>query len=41
MECDLIDDDDVEEAWLTTLADSPYPGPVRDEIRSLIKQAEG
>jgi len=41
MECDLIDDDDVDEAWLTTLADSPYPGPVRDEIRSLIKQAEG
>ena len=41
MECDLIDAEDVQDAWLTTLADSPYPGPVRDEIKSLIKQAEG
>ncbi|MDH3333678.1 MAG: acetoin utilization protein AcuC [Gammaproteobacteria bacterium] len=38
MECDLIDDDEVDEAWLTTLADSPYPGPIRDEIRSLATQ---
>lgn len=35
MECDLIDEEDVEEAWLTTMADTPYPGPLRDEIRSL------
>jgi len=39
MECDLIDEDDVREEWLTTLADSPYPGPVRDEIRSLVTTA--
>jgi acetoin utilization protein AcuC len=38
MECDLIDDDEVDEVWLTTLADSPYPGPIRDEIRSLATQ---
>ncbi|MDH3811640.1 MAG: acetoin utilization protein AcuC [Gammaproteobacteria bacterium] len=38
MECDLIDDDEVDDAWLTTLADSPYPGPIRDEIRSLATQ---
>jgi len=38
MECDLIDEDEVDEAWLTTLADSPYPGPIRDEIRSLATQ---
>ena len=38
MECDLIDDDEVDEVWLTTLADSPYPGPVRDEIRLLAMQ---
>ena len=37
MECDLIDEEDVDETWLTTLADSPYPGPVRDEIRSLTR----
>ena len=36
MECDLIDEDEVQEAWLTTLADNPNPGPVRDAIRSLV-----
>ena len=36
MECDLIDEEDVDESWLTTMADSPYPGPIRDEIRSLV-----
>lgn len=36
MECDLIDDEDVEQQWLTTLADTPTPGLVRDEIRSLV-----
>jgi acetoin utilization protein AcuC len=35
MECDLIDEEDVPETWLTTIADTPYPGPIRDEIRSL------
>lgn len=40
MECDLIDDEDVVDAWMTTMADSPYPGPVRDEIRSLVSGAE-
>lgn len=36
MECDLIDEEDIEEQWLTTMADTPYPGPVRDEILSLV-----
>ena len=36
MECDLIDEEDVEEAWLTTIADEPRPGPVREEIDALI-----
>ena len=36
MECDLIDEEDVDEVWLTTMADTPYPGPIRDEIRSLV-----
>jgi acetoin utilization protein AcuC len=35
MECDLIDEEDVDPAWLTTIADSPYQGPVRDAIRSV------
>ena len=39
MECDLIDEEDIEDQWLTTVADTPYPGPVRDEIRSLLQNA--
>ncbi len=39
MECDLIDDDEIEPHWLTSLADSPHPGPVRDAIRSLVPEA--
>ena len=39
MECDLIDEDDVLEEWLTTLADTSYPGPIRDEVRSLVAAA--
>lgn len=33
--CDLIDDDDIDAAWLTTLADVPNPGSVRDEVRMI------
>ena len=33
MECDLVDEDDVEPVWLTTMADSPYPGAVREAIK--------
>jgi acetoin utilization protein AcuC len=39
MECDLIDEEDIEEQWLTTMADTPYPGPIRDEILSLVSNA--
>lgn len=35
MECDLVDEEDVDPAWLTTMADTPYPGEVRDEVRLL------
>ena len=34
-ECDLIDEDDVPEAWTTTLADEPNEGPVRPEVERL------
>ena len=33
--CDLIDEDDIPAAWVTTLADSPNTGPVREEIEML------
>ena len=36
MECDLIDDDDVDPAWFDSMADSPYPGAVRDAVTSLL-----
>jgi len=39
MECDLVDVDDVEEQWLTTIADTPYPGAIRDEIKSMVSDA--
>ena len=32
---DLIDEDDVQEAWHTTLADPPNGGVVRDEVAAL------
>ena len=38
MECDLIDEDEIEEDWLTTLVDTPYDGPVRETIKSLARQ---
>ena len=40
MECDLIDEEDVQESWLTTMADTPYPGPVRDEIELMVANVE-
>jgi acetoin utilization protein AcuC len=39
LHCDLIDDEDVAASWLTTLADAPNEGPVRDEILALRDQA--
>ena len=41
MECDLVDEEDVRDEWLTTLADSPNPGPIRDAVRSLVTSARG
>ncbi len=40
MECDLIDEEDIEEQWLTTMADSPYPASIRDEIILLASDAQ-
>lgn len=38
LECDLVDEDDVEAAWLTTLADAPRPGAIRAEVKTLASQ---
>ena len=38
MECDLVDEEDIDEAWFASMADSPYPGPVRDSIKSLARE---
>lgn len=38
MECDLVDEEDVDVSWYNTIADSPNPGPVRDSVKWL---AEG
>jgi acetoin utilization protein AcuC len=38
LHCDLVDEEDVEAAWFTGLADAPRPGPVRDEVKSLASQ---
>lgn len=36
MRCELIDEEDVEENWLTRMADTPYPRPIRGAVRSMI-----
>ncbi len=37
LECDLVDDEDRDPAWLTTLADPPNAGTVRPEVAALIE----
>jgi acetoin utilization protein AcuC len=36
--CDLVDDEDIQDAWLTTLADARNEGAVRPAIRSLLER---
>ncbi|MDJ0918368.1 MAG: hypothetical protein QNJ05_11430 [Woeseiaceae bacterium] len=38
MSCELVDEEDIDEAWLTDLADSPYPRLVRDAVLSLVER---
>jgi acetoin utilization protein AcuC len=35
LRCDLIDEDEVPETWITTLADVPNTGPVRPQVARL------
>ena len=39
LRCDLIDDEEIRPQWLTTLADRPNRGAVRDDIRVLADRA--
>lgn len=38
LECDLVEDEDVEEGWFRTLSDAPRPGAVRDEVKSVARR---
>lgn len=37
LDCDLVDEDDRDPLWLTTLVDAPVHGPVRPEIREIAR----
>jgi acetoin utilization protein AcuC len=37
LECDLVDEEDVDPRWITHMADTPYPGPVRELLESTVK----
>lgn len=39
LESDLIDEEDVEANWTTTLADAPNDGPVRPEVAGVVRKA--
>ncbi len=36
MDCELVDEDERDPAWLRRIADTPYTGPVRDTIQTLV-----
>jgi len=36
LDCDLVDEEDRPDTWLTTLADPPFGGPVRNEVSEII-----
>ena len=35
LQCDLLDDDEIEECWTTSLADAPNDGVIRDGVKSV------
>lgn len=37
LDCDLIDEEDVEPFWLTTLVDPPSTGTVREDVKEAVK----
>jgi acetoin utilization protein AcuC len=38
LQCDLVEDEDVDEAWFRTLADEARPGTVREEVKSVARR---
>ena len=36
LSCDLVDEDEIPESWVTRLADDPNPGPIRDCVVRLV-----
>ncbi|MCG8542862.1 MAG: acetoin utilization protein AcuC, partial [Alphaproteobacteria bacterium] len=38
LDCDLVDEEDYDPDWFTTLRDRPYDGVVRDEVQALPKR---
>jgi acetoin utilization protein AcuC len=38
LDCDLVDDEDRDSAWLTTLADPPNADPIRPEVVELVER---
>ena len=35
LSCDLVEEDEIDPAWLSTLRDAPNPGPLRAEFRAI------
>ncbi len=40
MQCELVDEDEIDEIWLTRMADTPYRRPVRPAVISLLKKTQ-
>jgi acetoin utilization protein AcuC len=38
LDCDLVDDEDRDPLWLTTLVDAPNAGPIRPDVAELIER---
>ena len=38
LDCDLVDDEDRDPAWLTTLVDAPNAGPIRPDVAELTER---
>jgi acetoin utilization protein AcuC len=38
LHCDLVEEDEIEEQWINTLADRPRHGPVRPGVSALVEQ---
>ena len=36
LECDLIDETEIADEWITTMIDQPHPGPIRDDVRKIV-----